>query len=32
MPRECVFGNMGTEFSGLEILQEPEVRENQPKW
>ena len=29
---ECVFENVGTEFSSLEILQEPEAREDQLKW
>ena len=28
---ECVFQNIGTAFSSLEILQEPEVREDQLK-
>ena len=31
MSRECVFENMGTKFFSLEILQEPEVREDQLK-
>jgi len=31
MSRECVFENMGTKFSSLEILHEPEVREYQLK-
>ena len=31
MSRECVFDNMGTDFSSLEILQEPEVCEDQLK-
>ena len=31
MSKEYVFENMGTEFSRLEILQEPEVREDQLK-
>ena len=31
MSRECFFDNMRTEFSSLEILQEPEVREDQLK-
>ena len=31
MSRECVFENMGTKFSSLEILQEAEVREDQLK-
>ena len=31
MSRECVFENLGTKFSSLEILQEPEVREDQLK-
>ena len=29
MSEESVFENMGTGFSSLEILQEPEVREDQ---
>ena len=29
MSKESVFGNMGTGFSSLEILQESEVREDQ---
>ena len=29
MSKESVFENMGTGFSSLEILQEPEVREDQ---
>ena len=29
MSRWCVFENMGTTFSSLEILQEPEVLEDQ---
>ena len=31
MARECAFEKMGTEFSSLEILQEPEVCEDLPK-
>ena len=31
MSRDCVFDNMETEFSSLEILQEPEVHEDQLK-
>ena len=29
---KCVFENVRTEFSSLEILQEPEAREDQLKW
>ena len=29
MSRESVFDNMGTGFSSVDILQEPEVREDQ---
>ena len=29
MSKDSVFENMGTGFSSLEILQEPEVREDQ---
>ena len=32
MSRECFFEKMGTGFSSLEILQEPEVRKDQLKW
>ena len=32
MSRESVFDNMGTGFSSVDILQEPEVREDQLKW
>ena len=32
MSRESVFDNMGTGFSRVDILQEPEVREDQLKW
>ena len=32
MSRESVFDNMGTGFSSIDILQEPEVREDQLKW
>ena len=32
MSRESVFDNMGTGFSSVDILQEPEVREDQMKW
>ena len=28
---ECVFENVGTEFSSLEILREPDAREDQLK-
>ena len=31
MSRECAFEKMGTKFSSLEILQEPEVSEDLPK-
>ena len=31
MSKESVFENMGTGFSSLEILQEPNVREDQLK-
>ena len=31
MSRECVFDNMGTEISSLEILQEADVRDDQLK-
>ena len=31
MSRESVFDNMGTGFSSVDILQEPEVREDQLK-
>ena len=31
MSRESVFDNMGTVFSSVDILQEPEVREDQLK-
>ena len=31
MSRESVFDNMGTDFSSLDILQEPEVHEDQLK-
>ena len=32
MSRECFFEKMGTGFSSLEILQEPDVRKDQLKW
>ena len=32
MSRESVFDNMATGFSSVDILQEPEVREDQLKW
>ena len=32
MSRESVFDNMGTGFASVNILQEPEVREDQLKW
>ena len=32
MSRESVFDYMGTGFSSVDILQEPEVREDQLKW
>ena len=32
MSRESVFDNMGTGFSSLDILQEPEVHEDQLKY
>ena len=31
MSRKSVCENIGTDFSSLEILQEPESREDQPK-
>ena len=31
MSRKCVFENTGIGFSSLEILQEPECREDQPE-